>query len=494
MKVLLIKPYWRVVRFVISPPIGILSLAAYLRERMKPTPEIIVIDQSASQVSLSHIKRTMEKERPDVVGITALTYEAPAVKILSDAVKEVLPGVPVVVGGPHATVFYDRLLEKTKTDIAVIGEGEETFLDLVERIRDGKDWKDAQGIAFRNEEGKIIRNQPRPPIMDLDSLPYPAWDMIDIPIYTRYGDMNDYLMAWPYMFLFSSRACPYACYYCHQIFGKKYRARSVESTLEEIRRLTRDHGVKEIHIIDDIFNIDLDRAKNICRGIIREGIKVSIAFPNGLRGDLLDAELIELLAKAGCYSITFAVETASSRLQKKIHKYADLDKLNWAISKAYDEGIIPMGFYMLGFPTETREEMEETIRFACRSKMLKAVFFSVVPFPRTKLYELFREAYPEEFNMSEGDMESMHYFPADSFYYKVTGIDLSAVVRSAYRRFYLSPSRLAKIFLRFRWNRRFARGIYHGLRGLWQGGHRIEEAWSQMRRRQTGMVDKESES
>jgi len=491
MKVVLIKPYWQVEGLKVTPPLGLISLAAYLRERMKPAPDLIVLDQAALRMSVGRIEEFLKRERPDAIGITGLTFEAPAIKALAALSKRVLPETALMVGGPHATVFFDHLLENTRADMAVLGEGEVTFLELIERIREGKDWKDVPGIAYRAGDGTIAKNPAPPPIEDLDSLPLPAWDLIDLPRYSKFSEMNNILKGWPYMFIFTSRACPYGCIYCHQVFGKRFRARSVESTLEEIRRLVRDHGVKEIQIIDDIFNWDVDRAKEICRGIIREGIKIGISFPNGIRGDRLDGELIELLARAGCYSMTFAVETATPRLQQMLRKFADLDKIGWAITKAYDEGIIPMGFYMLGFPTETREEMEETIRFACRSKMLKVGFFLVVPFPRTRLFDLFRETYPDDFKLDDFNLDNMRYFTADSFYQRVTGIDLVSVLRNAYRRFYLDPGRLVNIFTRFPWNRHLLRSMYRAFPTTLAGGYKIGEWRSRLTRRRLGMEVKE---
>lgn len=482
MKILLIKPYWRVPHQVIGPPMGLMSLASYVREKLTPRPEVFIFDQRADQKNLRELSDYILRLKPDVIGISALTYEAPAVKILSQALKKIVPEVPVLVGGPHATVFYDHILEKTQADIAVIGEGEATFLEFLQRHQEGRDWRDITGIAYRGENGKIVKNPPRPLIQDMDSLPYPAWDLINIPVYAKFGDMNNFLRAWPYMYLFSSRACPYGCIYCHRVFGKKFRARSAEATVEEIKILTRNFGIKEIQIIDDIFNWDLDRAKAICEGIIRENIKVNICFPNAVRGDRMDSELIQLLARAGCYSLTYAIESASPRIQKLIHKFADLDKINWAIEKTYDAGIIPMGFNMLGFPTETREEMEMTIQFSVRSKMLKATFFSVVPFPRTELFTLFKQTYPNDFKISEEDLDSMHFFPAEAFYKAVTGIDLGAVVRYAYRSFYLHPWRLTQIFTKFDWNRRLVRAMYHGIRAIWSGGDKFEQFISEQKR------------
>lgn len=487
MKILLIKPNWWVERQVVSPPLGVMYLAAVVKLRITPAPDVEIIDLGAQGVSLQQLESKIEKEKPDIIGISALTYVARAVKLIAESIGRVSPGTPIIVGGPHASIFYDHLLKSTPIDIAVIGEGEVTFVDLVEKIRDGRDWRDTLGIAYRNENGEIIKNSPQPAIADLDGIPLPAWDLIDIPIYNKFGDMNGYMAAWPHMPIFTSRACPYGCIYCHQIFGKKFRARSVESTVEEIRTLVYDHGIKEIHIVDDIFNWDIDRAKNICRAIIKEGIKVKIAFPNGIRGDKLDEELIELLAEAGCYSMTFAVETASPRIQKLLRKFADLEKLERLIAKAYDAGILTFGFFMLGFPTETREEMEDTIDFACRSKMLKAVFFSVVPYPRTKMYDLFKETYPDFLEVEGDELENMHFFTPQAFYTKSTGIDLTEVVRHAYRKFYLRPFHVIDMMIRFQWNRRLLRGFYHGFRAVWAPLLRIEDVRSNMRNRMLGM-------
>jgi len=488
-KILLIKPNWRLVNQVITPPMGIISLAAYLRDRMDEPPEIVVYDQAVEQGSMADVKRILNEEKPDIVGISALTYEAICIKAISKISKEVLPDAVVIVGGPHATVFYDDILEKTSADITVLGEGEQTFLELVERIRDKTDWVDVDGIAFRGENGEVVKSPEREPIIDMDSLPFPAWELIDIPKYCHFKNMNDFLKKAPYMFIFTSRACPFGCLYCHRIFGKKFRARSVDNVIEEIRILIRDHGIKEIHIIDDIFNWDLDRAKNICRRIIAEGIKVNIAFPNGLRADRMDDELIELLGKAGCYSMSFAVETATPRLQKMLRKFADLDKLSWAINRADREGIIPKGFFMLGFPTETREELEATVNFACKSKLLVASFFAVSPFPRTGLFDLFKETYPEMFKEDAYYLEAMDYFTSESYYQKATGIDLATLIQNAYKRFYLKPSRILKIFTRFPRNMDFLRGLYRGFSAMLNIGNRIEMLIIKIKRRRIGAVN-----
>jgi radical SAM superfamily enzyme YgiQ (UPF0313 family) len=235
--------------------------------------------------------------------------------------------------------------------------------------------------------------------------------------------------------------------------------------MSELELLYHQFGVREIHIVDDIFNLDLPRAKAICDEIVKRGLKISIAFPNGLRADRMDRELIRKLKAAGCYSITYAVETASPRLQKAIKKNLDLDKAREVIAWTDAEGLITQGFFMLGFPGETREEMEATIDFAVKSKLLRAWFFTVVVYPRTGLFELAKSVYPD-FDFSGYDFFNLRYWAEETFYNRVTGQSVFAVQSEAYRRFFLRPSIILKIFLRFPKNRWFVKGLYWGARSV----------------------------
>jgi radical SAM superfamily enzyme YgiQ (UPF0313 family) len=208
--------------------------------------------------------------------------------------------------------------------------------------------------------------------------------------------------------------------------------------------LRNDFGVDEFHIVDDIFNLDKDRAHVICDLMIENRLNVSFAFPNGLRGDLMDQALIHKMVRAGCYSMTYAVETASPRLQKLLKKNMDLERLEQTIDWSFRAGVITKGFFMLGFPTETVEEIRKTISFAVRSKLLLAGFYCVVPFPRTRLFELARNEYPE-FSPSPKDC---FYYSDAPYYTQKTGVDLKSFQRHANRAFYLSPRRLATLLLR----------------------------------------------
>ena len=199
-------------------------------------------------------------------------------------------------------------------------------------------------------------HRPGSSIPDLDSLPYPDYSLVDLEAFS-----NQYLtfsakIYQPHANILTTRGCAYRCMYCHHILGKKFRARSPENVLAEIRFLHERYGVTDFQIIDDIFNFDIDRAKTVCNLLIKSGLKLTLSFPNGVRGDIMDEELIDKMAEAGTKYVSYAVETASPRLQKLIRKNLDLDRVFRAIEYTAKAGIITRGFFMLGFPTETEAE------------------------------------------------------------------------------------------------------------------------------------------
>lgn len=433
-KITFIAPGARFQRRRYSQPLGLLYLIAYIRQKFPEKFEFDLIDQAMADLTSKQILERVKKFNPDIVGFSCLSLDANQMQETAALIKKELPHCLIFLGGPHASVFYDQVLEKSHIDVAVIGEGEETVAELIQRFLDKKSFEGVKGIAYK-KDGKIILTLPREPIVDLNSLPFPAWDMIDFKEYGKLPSMNSYSMAKPWSVIFTSRGCPYQCLYCHSMFGKRTRFRSAENVIAEIEILTKKYGVKEIQIVDDIFNLDLERAKKICDLIVEKGIKIKICFPNALRADRMDHELIKKLKKAGCYAMAYAIETASPRLQKEIKKNLDLEKVKQVIAWSNEEGIITHGYCMLGFPGETREEMEMTVKYALNSKLMAAVFFTVVVYPRTKLFEYAQRIYPD-FNFDQWDSSYFYYWSRDPFYQRVTGMDILKIQRNAYRRFY----------------------------------------------------------
>ncbi|HUT55597.1 MAG TPA: radical SAM protein [bacterium] len=464
-RIMMIRPGKRFPRMGFTPPLGFLSLIAMLRRHFPDRFEIELVEQAIYNLTAGEVRQRMEAFRPDLVCFSCLSVEAGEMHELAAVSKKLSPEVPVWIGGPHASFFYDWEIETGIVDAACIGEGEETFIEMIAAWLEGRPLDGVAGLALPRE-GQAVLTPPREPIADLDSLPLPAWDMIDFKYYGNHISMNGFVHSSPWAPLFTTRACPYQCIYCHCIFGKKVRKRGVENVMAELELLVKQYGVREIQVVDDIFNLDLDRAKAICDRIVEEKLNISIAFPNGLRGDRMDRELIRKLARAGCYAIAYAVETASPRLQKRIKKNLDLEKVKEVIAWTDEEGIICQAFFMLGFPGETIEELQMTVDYAVNSRLLRAWFFTVVVYPRTGLFDLAQEEYPDFDLSTHYSFFNFHYWAETPFYTRATGIDLYKIQRDAFRAFYLRPSRIARIFIRFPKNIWLLKGMYYVLRSV----------------------------
>jgi len=390
MKILLIQPNPRycAVSFTCSSiPLGPLYIAAALRQAGHT--QLQFVDARMLRLNLKKVTERIRNFAPDMVGITGLSSEAKEIHKLAAAARTAAPGCRVVVGGPYATSSPAEALEDPSIDFVVIGEGEKTACALAAALEGGTPLEAVDGLGFKKDGCPVI-NQRRAAIEEVDDLPFPAWDLAEIEKYFRLWNrhsQNPFIVSERVMPLFTSRGCPYGCVYCHNIFGKKARLRSVPDVVREIKLLVEHYGAGEIEVVDDIFNIDLPRAKAICDEIVRLGLKVKISFPNGLRVDQMDEELILKLKQAGTHLVVYAIESASPRVQRQIMKNIDLEKAARIIKFTAAQGIIVGGFFMFGFPDETREEMLSTIKFARELPFDLANFFYVTPRPGTALYE-----------------------------------------------------------------------------------------------------------
>jgi radical SAM superfamily enzyme YgiQ (UPF0313 family) len=234
-----------------------------------------------------------------------------------------------------------------------------------------------------------------PPMDDLDSLPFPAYDLIDLPKYWRLQSMAP--LPWRrYAALVSSRGCPYHCSWCHQIFGKKFRMHSPERIVDEIEHLQRLYGVENFEFLDDIFNLNGPRVMAFCDLLHRRNLRIKIAFPNGVRTDILTQEQVDALADAGTYFSSFALESGSPRIQKLMGKNLNIPRFVQGVEMAVKRGIFANGFAMLGFPTESEAEMRQTIDVASHSMLHTASFFTATPYPNTHLYDHVAKTHPQQ--------------------------------------------------------------------------------------------------
>ena len=422
----------------LSPCLGVLYLASALRQERH---EVRVWDLRFAPRETPRVIEEIRSFRPDLIGLSGLTCEAPSLHRFAGRLREVFPAAHIVAGGPHASAYPEAVLADANIDAAVRGEGERTFPELAAVLLAGGDCSGVKGIGFRSGAG-VVLTEPREPIGDLDLIPRPAWELIDLGRYREYYRNTE--MGRPgsrYAVIMTSRSCPYRCAYCHNLFGKGFRARSPEHVIGEMEYLYRDHGVTDFEIVDDIFNFDQDRAADICRLILRKGLPVRLSFPNGIRADVMPRGLLALMRRAGTYYLAVGVETAVPRLQRLVRKHLDLEKVRRTIEDAVDLGIYTMGFFMLGFPTETREDVLRTIRFARESRLHAAHFHLLTPFRGTDLYREYRD----HIRPARVPYGTYDYFEGYFNLSEMEDRELLRLQRRANRMFYLKAGRLWRI-------------------------------------------------
>lgn len=418
------------------PPMGILYVAAALRRT--GDYEIRVVDTSFRGFRVAELEQRLREFRPDVVGISAITPEATSLHSIATEVKHHLPDTVVVAGGPHPTYYTDQVLRDAAIDFVVIAEGEESFGELLQALRGEFPVEEVRGIAYR-QGNAIVRTPPRPALSNLDAIPFPAWDLVEAQRYATLPTMSVRISHEPYMVLVTSRGCPFKCTYCHDMHTKTFRARSPENVLEEMEWLIRKYGVREFEIIDDIFNFDLRRAERIFDLIIERKLDIRLRFPNGIRGDVMNRTFLKKFRQAGGHYTAVAIESASPRLQKLMKKHLNLERVQQTIRESTDLGIFTLGFFMLGFPTETKEEIAATVDFAVRSNLHAALFNIVTPYEGTEIADAFKAFLPDP-----DTLDTYHFRWCPVTLCDLSPRELRQTVQKAYTRFYLSRKRLLR--------------------------------------------------
>lgn len=430
---------------LVTPPMGPLYLAAWLRERFPL--DIQIVNQRVENQSYDEIVRMAVDFQADIVGLSAMTPYAHALPTLISGIRDSKLNAKIILGGPHISAFGASVLDTAPADAAVAGEGERSLEMLLQAHLAGSDFSEIPGLFWRNEAGEVIVNPGNAPIVeDVDTIPMPAYDLIDP---TRYWNQQSMppIPRRKYISLVSSRGCPYGCLWCHNIFGRGFRAHSPERIVEEVTLYKKNYGVDDIEFLDDCFNLDRKRVFDFSDQLLKRNGPIKIAFPNAVRADLLDTDTVNALADAGTYFSSFALETASERLQELTRKRLNIAKFLEAVELSVKRKIFTNGFMMLGFPSETIDEMNLTIKTAAESALHTASFFTVTPFPGTPLFDYVQEHLPDRIkhiNYSEMDFCQMRVNLSS-----VSDEELYFYQRKATRDFFMRPGRLYRILRDF---------------------------------------------
>ncbi|MGC8927738.1 MAG: B12-binding domain-containing radical SAM protein [Myxococcota bacterium] len=427
------------------PCIGLAYIAAIL---IKKGFEVEVMDYFGESLSYEDLANRIGLFRPDLVGITTLTPSAPVVERMCQIIRDKSKETKIVLGGIHASLFYEDFLNTGIADIITHGEGEETILEIVDYLEKKRELRDIKGIAFR-ENGKNINTPNREPPTNLDDLPFPAWQLFP---YKEYGMLPFADIAKPTLSISGSRGCPYRCTYCSlDYMGKIYRKRSPASIADEFEYLYKNFNVRQIGFIDPIFPFDEEHTTLLCEELIRRGINKKVVWISETRPDRLNQKLLNLMYRSGARRLLFGIESGSQRVLNSINKRLDLSLTKEMIQIAHKENIHIVGLFMIGLPDETEDEIEETIRFSIESDVDFAKFAITVPFPGSQLYDqLIAKG-----KLNRRDWENFTTFNPDPSTMVISTDTISAerllkLQKIATRRFYLRPKMIIRHLFKIR--------------------------------------------
>jgi len=390
MRICLITPG----KFALGVPLNLAYIAAYLQKYDPEGHKIKIIDEFAGDDA----EKDLLKFKPDVIGISATTTQIPRAIEITNFAKENEVKIPVVIGGVHTTVLPERTLREGKFDVGVIGEGEVTFLELIQNFKNTglkrENWKKIKGICYKKNKD-IIFTEPRPLIENLDTLPHPSRELLNMVFYFR---PNDFIrgVVKKSTFAMFSRGCPYKCVYCSSfaVHKQRFRMNSPEYIIEEIEELINKFGVEAVFFLDDVFIVDKERVRKVCELMIEYGYNEKIMWDIQMRANLVspkDLELFKLLKKAGCVQAEFGFESGSPRMLAFLKKNSvTVEQNHQAIKVCKEAGLRVFGNFMIGSPRETVEDIEMTKRFIIEhiNDLDEIVINLTTPYPGTEVWDI----------------------------------------------------------------------------------------------------------
>lgn len=376
MNILLVNPPCRIPALI---PLGLGYIASVLGERGH---RVVLMDLNADRKTFQQIEKSLDKIDCDIIGIGGLSTTYNFVKDFSRLVKKVKPEAKIVAGNMVSTAAPQLLLENSEVDICVIDEGEDTIVELAEKIKDSTDLQNVNGIAYR-KNGQIVKTSPRERIKNLDRLPYPAWDLFEVeiyinnPIYNEYGRRS--------MNVTTVRGCPFQCVYCSRPFGSRVIMRSPSNVISEIKELKKRYKIQFIGFSDDLFTLNKRWVHEFCDSLIRQ--RANIGWGASARVNLVDAGLLKKMRRAGCEVLSYGFESGSQKVLDSLGKGVKVEQAEKAVSMTRKAGIALEGSFMIGMAGETEETVKETVDFIKRTNLALHRFFYTTPYPSTPLYE-----------------------------------------------------------------------------------------------------------
>jgi len=437
LRVLLMKPYSEADELI--PPFGL----GYLATAIRAKHEVKILDGVKEKLTLVKFKKILEREKFDVIGIQIFTFHLNAAKGYVRLIKEASPETKIVLGGPHPSCDPENIFSYfPEIDWAFRGEAEIGLARLLDLMSEEKEISrpallTVPGLIWRDENQKTIVNSPLF-VEDLDSLGYPSWDLLRPDNYPL-APHGAFFKNYPIAPIIITRGCPFSCTYCAGplVSGRKIRKRSVGLVIEEIKDLYHNYGIREIHIEDDNFTMDRNLVLEFCQKLEENKLDITWTCPNGVRLDTLDKELILAMKNSGLYSISVGIESGSEKILRDMRKGLGKEKIKEKINLLREAGLEVSGFFIVGYPTETKEDILATIAFAKELGIKRAGFSAFKPFPGTEITK-----YLAERGELDKDKEDWDKYVLAQVVYAPPGIsknELKNLRRRALREFYFRP-------------------------------------------------------
>jgi len=410
------------------PSLGLACIAAI---GLEEGHQVQVIDAEADQLDMAAVMSRIDAYSPDIVGLQAFCTTQARVTELARRTKELSPQIKTVIGGVQLTLFKEQFMNDPVYDFGVYGEGDEVFRALLRQLVGEQKLAEVPGLIWRRD-GTVITNPPQRLIKDLDSLPMPALHLFPLDKYHS----SSQLRGRKTLHIMTSRGCPYRCVYCSSnlIFGKTHRFFSAERVIREIHHMIDHYGADGIQFYDEVFTMNRKRVMALCQALIDDGCPVP--WTCFTRVNLVDREMLEKMAEAGCYQIFYGLESGVQRLLDLVQKDITLEQTRVAIAETRRAGIESVASFMLTIPTETAEESEQTIQFGLDVDPDYVYWLTCTPYPGTGLHQLALQ----DGRILENDFTRYNVF--NEVVYLPAGRtleEIQATLKKAYKRFYMRP-------------------------------------------------------
>ena len=437
--ILLVVPVGR--SHYIVPPIGLGYLATAVRSAGYDS--IRILDCLKEKLSFPSFQERLKALRPKIVGFQIFSADFASVRQSIEMLKQVLPESIVIVGGPHVSATGTCILDDIpQVDFGFVGEGEIGLPLFVRRVLGGENiaWGDIPGLVWRDKSNQRIND--RATIKDLDSLGFPAWDLMPPASYPL-APQGAFYKQFPIAPIASSRGCPYTCAFCGSPvnMGNQIRYRSLPHLFDEMELLYYTFGVREFHFVDDMFNASKRRVMEFCRILEEKNWEINYSFPNGLRLNTLDMEMLEALKRTGAYAFTVGIESGSQRILDAMNKKLTVELIRDKVALIDEVGLEPSGFFLLGYPGETLEDMKMTLELAKSLPIKRAHFSNFLPLPGTEATRRLLESG----ELNQPDWSELCYSKVPYSPKGISPEELKAFQRKAFLSFHLRPRILMKM-------------------------------------------------